>query len=195
MKRSGAAWLEHLQDMARVRVYGSNAWLGGYSTEEIKEITTMINVGEPGKSTRALSHVLERREGTQRFGHALRQLGRHNAVALRDVYDELSIVRTQDELVEVLCRAVQQCVALSDRSNFIIVPTEEDLKLVLDDVDAHGARAIAGLLNILSVLRYSATGGAERSEEKDQDALDALLGSEYEDAEEWEGREGGKDDR
>jgi hypothetical protein len=50
---------------------------------------------------------------------------------------------------------MQECVVAMAKSPFIIIPTDEDLKYLLDDVDQHGARPIAGLLIILSTLRYA----------------------------------------
>jgi hypothetical protein len=101
-----------------------------------------------------LSAVLERREGTLRFGHALRQLGRVNNGALRDIIDELDTVQSTDQLIRILALAAQECTVASAKTQFMIVPTDEDLKYLLNDIDSFSAKTVARLLIILSALRY-----------------------------------------
>jgi hypothetical protein len=121
-----------------------------YSLKEIKEVTTAMVASTPVP----LSAVLGRKEGTLRFGHALRLLGRYNPAPLRELVDALDAVQTWDQLIRILARAAQECAVAGAKSEFIIVPSDEDLKYLLDDVDQYGARTIAELLIILSALRY-----------------------------------------
>lgn len=101
-----------------------------------------------------LSAVLEREQGTLRFGHALRLLGRYNTGPLRDIIDSLDTVQTCDQLIRVMAQAAQECAVASAKTPFIVVPDDEDLKCFLNDVDRYGARTVAELLIILSALRY-----------------------------------------
>ena len=101
-----------------------------------------------------LSTVLEREQGTLRFGHALRLLGKYNNGPLRDIIDSLDSVQTCDQLMHVLAQAVQECAVAGAKTPFIVIPDDEDLKHLLDDIDRYGARTVAELLIILSALRY-----------------------------------------
>lgn len=98
-----------------------------------------------------------------RFGHALRQLKEHAASTVREVLDDLEAVQTRDQLVDVLTRAMQTCEVMDAKAPFLIVPSDPDLKMLLEDVERYGAHTIAGLLRLLSTLRY-----APRREEADQ---------------------------
>ena len=101
-----------------------------------------------------LRSVLERDVGTLRFGHALRLLGRVHNDALRDIVDNLDRVQTRDQLIRTLALATQECVVASAKSEFIIVPSDDDLKYLLDDIEQYSASTLAGILIILSALRY-----------------------------------------
>jgi hypothetical protein len=48
----------------------------------------------------------------------------------------------------------QTCEVLKAKSEFIIVPTDDDLDILLADVDQFGVKRIASVLLILAVLRY-----------------------------------------
>jgi len=89
-----------------------------------------------------------------RFGQALRLLGEINAAALRDLMEELESVQTLDRLLLVLAHAAQDCQVATARSPFIVVPTEEDLKYLLEDLEQVGVQTIARFLITLSALRY-----------------------------------------
>jgi hypothetical protein len=89
-----------------------------------------------------------------RFGHALRLLGQVNAAALRDLVEELEAVQTLDHLLLVLAQTAQDCQVAAAKSPFTVVPSEEDLKYLLEDVEQVGAHTIARFLIILSALRY-----------------------------------------
>lgn len=101
-----------------------------------------------------ISSVLQRDRGTLRFGRSLRILGEHNRSDLRDSIDELEKVETRDHLIRALAQAMQRCILAKTRSDFIIVPTDEDAGQLLHDVHQFGARDIAGILILLSSLRY-----------------------------------------
>jgi hypothetical protein len=144
-------WLAHLRDVALALRRPGQCSVRAYHLHEMREITAMMDT--PTKAR--LNGVLERQQGTLRFGYALRLLGHYTPGSLRDLIDNLEAVQTCDQLIRVLARAVQECVVAMARSPFIIIPTDEDLKYLLDDVDQYGPRTIAGLLIILSTLRYA----------------------------------------
>ncbi len=109
-----------------------------------------MNASTPSR----LADILERRVGTLRFGHALRLLGQINAAALRDLTEGLEAVQTLDQLLLVLAQAAQDCQVAAAKSPFTVVPTEEDLKYLLEDVEQVGVQTIARFLITLSALRY-----------------------------------------
>lgn len=102
----------------------------------------------------SLSAVIAREQGTLRFGRSLRSLGELRRADLQDTLDELNAARTRDQLLRALAIATQKCVLAKAASNFVIVPNDNDLGLLLEDIDRWGVRDIAGLLIILSSLRY-----------------------------------------
>jgi hypothetical protein len=139
-----------------------------YTLQEVKEITLRMDTSV----SIPLSHVLEQQDGTIRFGHALRLLGRYNPSILRDLIDELDLAHNRENLLRTLTWLAQECALASAKTKFIFVPTDDDLKHLLDDVDRYGARAIAGLLIILSALRYPRTG----AEGEDTSTEEVLIG-------------------
>jgi hypothetical protein len=150
LHRSGGAWMQHLNELAHIFAQQSDARMRRYTDHEVKEITAMLAARE----NLPLRVVLAHEQGTKRFGHALRQLGRYNPSALREFAEELDAVRDSDQLLRVLAQMVQTCVVLKAKSEFIIVPTDDDLDVLLADVEQFGARRIASVLLILAVLRY-----------------------------------------
>lgn len=143
-------WLFHLRDAAVFQHCHPQSQFRPYSLKEVKEVTKHM----VAPTHLPLRTILERESGTLRFGRALRLLGQHNPAPLRDLIDALDVAQTGDQLVRILAQAAQECTLVSAQSQFIIVPSDEDLKYLLDDVEAYGARTIAGLLIILSALRY-----------------------------------------
>lgn len=143
-------WLIHLRDVAIYAHSHPQAQVRPYTLKEVKEITQAMTASTDAP----LSAVLNREEGTLRFGHALRLLGNYNPAPLRDLVDALDSVQTCDQLLRTLAQVAQECAIASAKSQFIVVPCDDDLKYLLDDIDRYGARKIAGLLIILSSLRY-----------------------------------------
>ena len=149
VSQSHAAWRDHLCDVAReVNAHAENAALA-YS---MKEVSTMI--GSDVDRQDPLSCVLEREHGTLRFGRSLRSLGELRRADLQDSLDEIGAARTRDQLLRGLATSTQKCVLAKTASNFVIVPNDTDLDLLLQDIDRWGVRDIAGLLILLSSLRY-----------------------------------------
>jgi chorismate-pyruvate lyase len=148
-RHHAVAWLAHLRDVA-IYLHNTELKVRAYTLKDVKEVTTAMNAstGTP------LGAVLEREQGTVRFGHALRLLGQYNPAPLRDLIDVLDAVQTRDQLIRILAQAAQECAVASAKTQFIIVPSDEDLKYLLGDVEQYGARTVAGLLIILSALRY-----------------------------------------
>jgi hypothetical protein len=154
-RRRMDSWIAHLVEASTHLHNGSWEDPRPYSLREIKEVTfAMANsIGSP------LSSVLEQERGTLRFGHALRLLGQQNPAPLRDIIDALDSACTSDQLVRILAQAAQECAVASAKTEFIVIPSDDDLRQLLDDVDQYGARTIAGLLIILSALRYPRRSG------------------------------------
>lgn len=103
---------------------------------------------EPATPT-PLSAVLARREGTMRFGHALRQLRKLDNSLAREILEDLKAISSRVQLMDVLARIMQNCEVMDARSPFMIIPCDPDLQLLLEDEERHGARIIAALLRLL----------------------------------------------
>jgi hypothetical protein len=101
-----------------------------------------------------LKQVLEREKGTLCFGRALRQIGRYNPSRLCDLLDELQEARTVAQLLPVLHRIAFASELVKAKERMIIVPTEEDMRALLEDIDRYGVVVLVGLLMVLSALRY-----------------------------------------
>lgn len=121
-----------------------------YSISEVQEVSAVMESSLPTP----LSVVLEHRDGSMRFGHALRQLREQASWLAREILEDLESVRTRDQLVGALTRAMQACEVMDAKSPFMIIPSDRDLKALLDDVERFGAPTIAGLLRLLSTLHY-----------------------------------------
>jgi hypothetical protein len=170
LRHQAAPWLAHLRDVSLYLHNGSEKKMRPYRLGEVKEVTTVMKAA----TEIPLSAILEREQGTLRFGHALRLLGRYNTGPLRDIIDSLDSVQTCNQLMHVLAQAVQECAVASAKTPFIVIPDDEDLKLLLDDVDHYGARTVAELLIILSALRYPRKGEDESSDESESAPPDVL---------------------
>ena len=122
----------------------------------------------------ALRNILQRSQGTLRIGRALRLLGRYNPSPLRDLIDTLDTIRDRDLLIRVVAQLAQECELASARTEFMIVPDEEDLMYLLDDVGQYDARTIARILIALSAVRYPRDRAVETNGDAAQDdALDS----------------------
>jgi hypothetical protein len=165
LHRSDDAWLQHLNELARILVQQPDIRIRRYTDHEAKEITDMLQAQE----NLPLRVVLAQEQGTKRFGHALRQLGKYNSSALRELAEDLDAVRDLDQLLRLLAQMSQMCEILKAKSPFLIVPTDDDLDLLLADVDQFGARRIASMLLILAVLRYPYEQAAEHADTLQQE--------------------------
>jgi hypothetical protein len=121
-----------------------------YSILEVQEVSALMESPHPTP----LSAILERKDGTMRFGHALRQLREQAPSSVHEILGDLESVQACDCLMNILTRTMQTCGVVDANSPFIIVPTDGDLKLLLDDVERYGASMVAALLRLLSTLRY-----------------------------------------
>lgn len=161
LHHQGCAWISHLYNSAQTLMTYGESKVRPYSEKELKGITAMLR----GSDVPALAHVLDRKEGTARFGRALYLLGRHNLALLRENTERLDTVQTRDQLLRALAIAIQDCALLQSRSQFLIVPSERDLHYLLQDVDRFGARSISTLLIILAAVRpYREPGNATKSD-------------------------------
>lgn len=155
------AWMRHLRETTLS--YQNERRAGddpppGYALSDVQGVTDAM-IGSTPSST-ALSDVLRRPGGTRRFGHALRQLGQYRPSTLYEIVGDLDAARTGDALNRILARVAQECALTSATIPFMIVPNDDDLAALLDDVDHHTAPTIAGLLIVMSSLRFPRTGEA-----------------------------------
>lgn len=161
MGRDVTSWLAHLREKA---IYGQREARGEirpYALEEVKEVTAAMNTSP---TELPLSAVLNREQGTLRFGHALRLLGQHTPASLRDIIGALDAVKSRDQLLRLMAEAAQECAVASASTEFIVIPDDDDLKHLLDDIDQYGAKTVAGLLIILSTLRYPKRDGRKTTD-------------------------------
>lgn len=160
LHRSGQDWYQHLLDVARAFIQHPEEKCWRYTDQHVMEIIHMMTTPD----TIPLRVVLANERGTKRFGHALRQLGRYNPSLLRDLESDLDAVHDADSLIRVLAQIVQTCVVMKAKSEFMIIPDDEDLDILLANIEQFGAKRIASLLLVLAVLNYA-------RENKSEDAL------------------------
>lgn len=144
------AWMAHLREQAWAAHMCSAESVRRYSFQECKELMNTM----PPSTPSPLRSMLERKQGTLRFGRALRLLGHVNHASLVETLDLLEEASTLEQLNFILGHAIQDCALASAKSPFIVIPTEEDLKYVGDDVAQYGVRLVTSVLFILSALRY-----------------------------------------
>jgi hypothetical protein len=153
-------WELHLLDVAQAELTrqqdtGANCQKTSLRLYRIDEVRGVIAAMDSSQST-PLSVILAQKEGTLRFGHALRQLRSNAASASHELFDDLAVVQTRDQLIEILARTMEVCTVMDARAYFLIIPSDQDLKLLLEDVERYGALTIAKLLRLLSTLHYPA---------------------------------------
>lgn len=148
--RRAEAWVAHLFEVAQAVQSSTFHSLRAYHLNEVREVTTSMQSSSPIP----LSAILARREGTLRFGHALRQLRQFNASAACEAMEALVTVQTRDQLIIALSNLMQECSVAAAKWEFIVIPADPDLTYLLEDVDRYSARTVASLLMLLSTLRY-----------------------------------------
>jgi hypothetical protein len=131
-----------------------------YTLQELRGVTDML---QPSSELVSLRAVLNREVGTLRIGRSLRLLGRVNRAAVREIVERLDVVRDSIALIRVLADAAQECELASARTEFMLVPNEDDLGYLLDDIAQFGASNIATLLIFLAAVRYSRRDNFEQS--------------------------------
>ena len=149
-RRSADAWMDHLRTLAQRLQRDTEGKGRRYSFEEVRRITEIMRDAEHTP----LKQVLEREHGTLCFGRALRQIGRHNPSRLRDLLEELEDVQTLAQLLPALHRVIVASELEKAKERRIIVPSEEDMIVLLEDIDRYGVPVLVGLLLVLSALRY-----------------------------------------
>lgn len=154
--RDAHAWFSYLSLRARTLIAHPDSPGRRYSFEEVRSITTAMKNSEQ----LPLRIILEREEGTLCFGRALRQIGRTDPSKLRDLTDDLETVHTKAQLLPVLHRIVLASELAKAKEQRIIVPTEKDMAVLLEDIEHFGIPEIVGLLRVLSVLRYPRRGSS-----------------------------------
>lgn len=144
-----STWKRHLSNHALSISTNKGKQIRRYSLETIQEVVKNMSPNSP------MSTIIARKNGTLRFGHALRQLGRHNSAEWHDTITELQSVRSQTQLLQTLAKANQACLVAKAKSDFIVVPNDMDAAILLDDIATFGPEEIASLLIILSTLQYA----------------------------------------
>ncbi len=147
--RSQNRWIAHLLEHARHIHRGSDA-VRSYTLEEVKEVTLLMNPSLPS----LFQKILAQKAGTLRIGQALRLLGEVAPNALRDLIEELETVTTHDQLVHALALSAQACQVAAAKTPFILIPTEDDVRLLCSDLEQASPHSIAGFLILLSAIQY-----------------------------------------
>lgn len=159
----------HLLDVGVRSAVSATALSDRYSHEEV-----MRMIGNLTPPDAFLSTIVCREAGTLRFGRSLRLLGVQQPHALREAIEELQSVRASHQLLVALARSTQMCVLAKAVSEFIIIPSEEDLRLLLEDVERFGLKDVVALLIILSAVRYP----SRREQESEPGDLESELAAE-----------------
>jgi hypothetical protein len=163
-------WRHHWTDWAlQVLMKKGDKLTLAYHISTMKEISMNM-------TPNSMSCILSKDKGTIRFGQALRQLGRDNLVELRDRIDELLTIQTQNQLLQTLAKANEACLIAKARNVFIIIPDDDDLAILLDDVDQFGAAEIASLLIILAMVAYPRRKSEEDEATVASEQIEALKG-------------------
>ena len=155
LTRQRSWWETHLFDVAQAELarhpQNDQDALRLYRVEEVRKVRDMMNAPSPSP----FGHILDRKEGTLRFGHALRQLKRASASSnVRELLEDLASVRTREHLFDILSQLMEICEVLDAKTYFLITPSDDDLKLLLADEEQYSAQTIAQLLRLLSTLHY-----------------------------------------
>ena len=144
------AWIAHLLEVTRRTHSLPNRVVRLYTLDEVKEVTKVMDLS----LSTPLGTILERKDGTVRFGHALRSLSQYNRSAARDVIEALERVQTCNQLILVLGHLMQACTIAWSKWPFIPMPSDDDARNLLNDVERYSAHTVAVLLILLSSLRY-----------------------------------------
>jgi hypothetical protein len=165
------SWIAHLRHRMYAALNSESDNIRLYSIDEVRRLSEMMDTS----TNHPLRTIVERHEGTLRFGHALRQLGRFNRAILRDVVALLEVAQTPEQLYLALHLALQECELAKAKSPFISIPDDVDIAFLLEDVERHGVRIIASVLMLLSVLR------PPRTDESDEHKQPAEVGNDTSD--------------
>lgn len=150
------AWIAHLLEVARLAYANAAALPRPYRWKEVQAMTDLMH---PTSTPVLFQTILKRKTvGTLRVGRALRLLGRANRSGLNDLVEELERVQTLNQLTHALALTIQACVHLEAKTPFAIVPTEEDMTYLFEDVKQSDPHTIASFLILLSVLEYPGEG-------------------------------------
>ncbi len=165
LSQRATSYLAHLKDIARLATHSALDDKKTYAYH-LKDVHIIMNAMKDSDQL-PLRSILERKTGTLRFGRALRLLKSSRPAAAREVLDALEEVQTRDQLIRAVYWLTEACVLLAAETDYVIVPSDEDFFSLAEDVTSYGAYTIAGILMLLSSLRYP------RSEESPQ--RDALM--------------------
>ena len=150
LRQRSDAWLSHLQQVAEI-THHSKKPSPVYSIRQAQEVFLSMNMNT---QQNPLGKVLETDTGTVRFGKALRLLARFNPSIVRELVEQLDSVRERNALIRALAQSVQECGVAKAKSEFIIVPDDNDLAPLLADIDRYGVKTVVNLIIMLSALRY-----------------------------------------
>jgi hypothetical protein len=166
------SWITHLHHLTYAAINSERGYIRLYDIDDVRRLSAMMDAS----MNHPLRTIVERQEGTLRFGRALRQLGSFNRAILRDVVVLLEAAQTPEQMNLALHLALQECELAKAKFRFISIPDVTDFALLLDDVERHGVRIIASVLILLSVLYPSSdeTDEHEQPAEMESDASDDL---------------------
>ncbi len=122
-----------------------------YSLDEILEVNHMLDP----LSAQPLSAILNEKAGTRKFGVLLRQLNEINRSEYLEAKNKLIGARSPEEILAALCPALDEILVIQGKkATFRVIPTNADIKKLLEQIESHGVSSIAHILIILASLHY-----------------------------------------
>ncbi len=149
LHHNAKGWLVHLEDIHYSKHYLTKSRTP-YKLQEIKVLMNTLN----DSAKVPLREIINNESGTLRFGHALRLLRNHDPIVGREMIEKLEQVQSDEQLLRTLTRAIQECLLAQGKSPFIMIPNDNDLLALCNDLEKYPARLVAKLLALLSTLQY-----------------------------------------
>jgi hypothetical protein len=149
LRHNAKAWLVHLEDIH----YSKHCLTKPHTPYELQEIKVLMNTLNDSAKV-PLREIINGESGTLRFGHALRLLRNHDSIVGREMIEKLERVQNDEQLLQTLTLSIQECLLAQAKSPFIIIPNDDDLLSLCNDLEKYPARLVAKLLALLSTLQY-----------------------------------------
>jgi hypothetical protein len=129
--------------------YGSTL---NYSLDNLLEVIDMLDPD----SKQPLSKVLDEKSGARKFGALLRQLHETNRGEYLESYEMLKIAKSPEDILSVLSRTMSEIVTMNPKKSvFRVFPTNNDVKILLEQIECYGTSPIAQILIILASIHVS----------------------------------------